>query len=115
MLKAGTETGSLMNHLMSRSAGKPAIGMGATVLAWTDRHAATVVAVSASGKTCTVREDMATRTDSNGMSENQSYTYTPDPNGREWTFRLTSKGWRAADGGPGLLLGERRHYHDFSF
>lgn len=115
MLKAGTETGSLMNHLMSRSAGDAEVGMGATILFWTDRHAGTVTYVSPSGLTCQVREDAVARTDSNGMSECQTYEYTPDPDGRLWTFRRGLKGWRGVNKGPGLVLGERRHYHDFSF
>ena len=44
-MNLGTETGSVMNHLMSRMVrGEPAprVGMGATLLSWTDRHAATV-------------------------------------------------------------------------
>lgn len=115
-LKAGTETGSLTNHLMSRSKQPaPAVGMGVTMLAWTDRHAGTIIKVSPSGKTVVVREDRATRTDSNGMSESQAYRYEENPEGRTVTFRLTKRGWRGTGHGYGLLIGERMAYRDYSF
>jgi hypothetical protein len=113
MMKAGTETGSLINHVMSQSQAsvEPYVGMGATVLMWTDRKAGTVIKVT---KTQVhVQMDIATRTDSNGMSECQSYTYKPDPHGRVGVFRKTKKGWRS--GAWGLAIGIRRHYHDYSF
>jgi hypothetical protein len=101
-----------MNKLMGDSNQPvPVVGMGATILAWTDRYAGTVVAVTP--KSFTVREDTATRTDANGMSEVQSYDYTPNPNGRTWTFRMTKRGWSAK--GTGVALGFRRAYHDYSF
>lgn len=43
-MKLGRETGSLINHLLSHSKEPaPAVGMGATILGWSDRHPATVV------------------------------------------------------------------------
>lgn len=119
-MKLGTQTGSLVNHLMSGHVGGPVpvVGMGATILCWTDRHAATVVKVSPSGKTVWVQEDTATRTDSNGMSEVQTYEYTANPAAPLKAFRLGKHGWReAGSGGKGnaLALGVRRSYHDFSF
>lgn len=113
MLKAGTETGSLVNHVLSGSGTAPKVGDGATILMWTDRHAGTVVKVSPSGKTVTVREDTATRIDSNGMSESQVYEYKPNALGKEWKFRLTKRGWRS--GSTGVLFGTRQAYHDYSF
>jgi hypothetical protein len=45
-MKLGSETGSLVNHLMSsRSNTEPNIGTPATLLSWTDRSAATVTKV----------------------------------------------------------------------
>jgi hypothetical protein len=114
MLKAGTETGSLTNHLMSRQGPvTPEVGMGVTVLYWTDRKAGTIIKTTA--KTITVQEDTATRIDDNGMSEAQQYEYAPDPDGRITVFRLTKKGWRGPGGGPGLAIGHRDAYHDYSF
>ena len=122
MLRAGRDTGSLVNHLMSRGApALPQVGDGATVLHWTDRSAATVVAVRETPKRVfvTVQGDHARRTDSNGMSEMQSYEYTPNPDAPRQTFvfaKLPDGRLRKQLGkGPGLALGRRETYHDFSF
>lgn len=131
-MKLGTQTGSLVNHLYSRAVigqPEPELGMGATLLAWTDRHPATVTDTFLVGKTryVTVQDDDAKRLDRNGMSEAQEYEYTPNPKGRLTTFRRNKDGmweeveWNAGTnrwrkrGGYGLRLGERRKYYDFSF
>ena len=115
-LRLGSETGSLMNHVMAGGTKLvPTVGMGVTVLGWTDRYPGTVILVSPSGKTINVQEDLAVRTDANGMSESQEYAYSPDPHGRIWTFRLGKHGWRGANKGPGLRLGVRERYYDYSF
>lgn len=132
-MKLGTETASLTNHIYSRmTIGQPdpVEGMGATVLAWTDRHPGTIINVTKLASTVIyVREDKATRTDTNGMSECQSYSFEPNPIGRLWTFRQTKTGaWeevvvnqktgrfnKAEGGGYGLRIGEREKYHDYSF
>lgn len=76
-MKLGTQTGSLVNHIYGSSANPvPEVGMGCTVLGWTDRHAATIVEVKSPTKIAVVG-DIAERTDSNGMSENQEYRYSP--------------------------------------
>ena len=131
-MKLGTETGSLTNHLYSRGVigqPEPVVGMGATVLYWTDRHGATItkVWIERGDTYVTTQDDHATRTDKNGMSESQTYEFSPNPNGSEHTFRMsvtgrwqevrknpTTKRWNKTHG-PGLRVGERAHYHDFSF
>lgn len=113
MMKAGTETGSLTNHLYSRVKRlEPKVGMGATELRWTDRKAVTIVKVTPTQ--VHVQYDIATRTDKNGMSENQTYSYESDPSSPVEIFRLTKKGYRSKSGS-GLLIGERDEYYDFSF
>ncbi len=91
----------------------PTIGDGATRIVGSDRHACTVVYVSDSGKTVIVRDDHAERTDNNGMSESQSYIYSPDFAGERTTFRYTKRGWTAR--GQRLSIGERDEYYDYSF
>jgi len=91
----------------------PVVGMGATNMLWSDRHAYTVIAVSASGKTIKVQRDKAIRVDGNGMSESQDYTYETDPTGTIRIVRLTKRGWRAK--GSKFTLGMRMEYHDYSF
>ena len=132
MLKAGRDTGSLTNHLYSRmtkNMPEPVVGMGATLLSWTDREAATIVQVvklKNGGWIVAVTEDTAKRIDSNGFSESQEYEYTSNPDGARTCFRYEDgKGWRQVretdkgrwklTGGKGLLIGAREKYHDFSF
>lgn len=118
-LRAGTQTGSLVNHLLSGSLDpRPALGMGATILMWTDRHPATVIEVNSATR-ITVREDRATRTDKNGMSDSQSYAYETNPYGRVEVYTLRKNGAWVRQGdtmrGQRLSLGHRSEYRDFSF
>jgi hypothetical protein len=71
--------------------------------------------------------DRATRTDNNGLSECQTYTYARAPNGaRHWFRRRKNGAWQEvtrnqasrrwnATGGLGLRIGERQEYRDPSF
>lgn len=132
-MKLMTQTASMTNHLYSRMTKgqpEPEHDMGATIMCWTDRHAATIINVTKLATTVIwVREDKAKRTDKNGLSESQSYDYAPDPAGRLYTFRQRADGsWeqvvvnaktgrlnKVEGGGHGLRIGSRDHYHDFSF
>lgn len=124
-MKLGVETGSLVNHMMADSKQpKPDVGMGATLLHWTDRIAGTVIGVSYGLKGpigFIVQEDRVRRTDSNGMSETQAYEYQPNPDGAEWHFTLRKngawilKGKTPRNAGLAVSLGHRRAYHDYSF
>lgn len=105
--------GSLNNLLAGSSAAVPLVGMGATECLWTDRRAYTIIAISASGKTLTLRADKATRTDSNGMSECQNYTHTEDLDGETVVVRRTKKGWSSKS--RKFVIGHRDTYHDYSF
>jgi hypothetical protein len=53
--------------------------MGATVLMYSDRHAGTIVEVC--GKRLMWQADTASRTDKNGVSDAQSYSYERNPKG----------------------------------
>ena len=110
-MKLGTETGSLVNHVASTSDTVPEVGMGATILMWSDRKAGTIVKVTPTQ--IHVQEDTATRTDKNGLSESQEYTYEPDPKGSIRIFRKTKNGYRWS--GRGLWVGVRQAYHDPTF
>lgn len=134
MMKLGTQTGNVFNHLDSRAVrGEPAlyVGMGATMLQWTDRHAATIIAIKVIRKVtyAIVTRDTATRTDKNGMSESQEYTYSSNPNGTEYIFKKHPKTgfWKEVrmngktgryvqmSTGTGLKIGVRDEYYDYSF
>lgn len=94
-------------------------GMGATVQYWSDRKGATVISVSPNQKTIEVQLDKATRTDKNGMSDQQTYKHARDKNGDIYTFTLRRNGQYVRKGDPSwgltVFVGERRTHHDFSF
>lgn len=113
MMKAGSETGSLINHLYSRGQEVvPMVGMGVTILCWTDRHAGTIVKMTPTQ--IHVQMDSVKRIDSNGMSESQEYKYSRDTYAAVTVFRKTNRGYRSKAGN-GLLIGTREKYHDYSF
>lgn len=123
-LKLGTQTGSLINHVVSSmNDSGPAAGMGATKLYWSDRKACTIVKVfrNKAGKVIRihVQEDHATRTDANGMSDSQSYKFAPNLEAAEEVFTLRSNGAWAPQGsssrGVRLKIGARDQFHDYSF
>ena len=94
------------------------VGMGATMCGWTDRYAGTVISVSETQ--VAVQEDRATRTDKNGMSESQTYAYSPDANGRIFVFtKRKYGGWvergRKMGNGRRVSFGGRSAYYDYSF
>jgi hypothetical protein len=92
----------------------PAVDIGATIHLHTDRYAGTVVAITPSGLTVTVQRDKATRTDTNGQSDSQSWEYECDPKGKLYKFRKTKDGWRSVEGFR-ATFGTRSEFYDFSF
>jgi hypothetical protein len=94
----------------------PVIGMGGTLLYHSDRSPITVIQVLHNGKRLVLQEDKATRTDSNGMSESQSYDYEIDPNGAIHYATLRKDGtYRLVGGKTRVSLGNRSKYYDYSF
>ena len=96
------------------------IGDGVCYTCYTDLYPATVIKVSPSGKTITTQNDRAERLDKNGLSEDQHYAYSPNPNGRQRTWRWSAKrrcfvsnGFRIAQDRNGDFF--RRQYLDPSF
>ena len=121
-----------MTYLHSRAVvGQPVpeVGMGATVLHWTDRSPATVVEVFKIGKAVafTVQEDRATRIDQNGMRDEPDRLLLAEPGG--WQEHVQAARGRPLDrrvAEPadepleqqcrrGRPAGVRGKYHDFSF
>ena len=114
-------TGSFINNMYQDAINTPTpeVGMGATMLSWTDRKAATIIEVSKSGKRITIQPDKSTRTDSNGMSDSQTYTFEPNPKAytTEYSLRKNGRWVRVGDSmtGSSLLVGLREEYYDYSF
>lgn len=110
-----TQFGSITNLLMNNFAPDfPQVGMGCTVLSWTDRNPATIVSVSASGKTFQFTYDSYKRIDTNGWSEVQEYEYTSRPDAPRHTARLTKSG-RYKCKGQTVIVGKREKYSDPHF
>lgn len=96
----------------------PVIGTPCTINFYTDSHPGTVVSVSPSGKTITVRENVVKpgpRAAEIGMGH-QEWIISDELIEGEKTYRLRKDGtYRAAGGGRPLTIGTRRNYHDWSF
>lgn len=96
-------------------------GAPCCVILYSDRHAATIETVKRfkTGKRAgqvreiIVREDTAIRTDTNGMSDAQTYRFERDPNGLTHRFTWSNFAWRSR--GMMLAIGFRAQYYDYSF
>lgn len=101
--------GNLINRILENTNGVPIVGMGATIYWWSDRTPGTVVNVSPSGKTVTIREDDVVE-----WKDHYGVSYRDNPNGRLYTARRRKDGtWKA--GGNGVSFGRRAAYRDPSF
>lgn len=113
--------GNLMNRIAETPAHvRPTVGMGATILYFSDRAACTVIWVSENGKLAEIQEDKAIRLDSNGQSDSQEYRYEPDPDGKRSHISLRKNGKYMLKGGAMkngtvVMLGERDKYYDYGF
>ena len=112
--------GSLVNQLLGTASDLvPVVGMGATKIMWSDRKPYTVVEVI-NTTTVVVQEDDYKRVDTNGMSDSQSYEFSPNPEGIKYTVTRRKNGQWVRKGssmkdGAKFCLGTRDKYHDFSF
>lgn len=135
-MKLGTETGSVMNNIFSRATigqPKPVVGMGATLLGWTDCNAATITKVTEyCGKVyryeIEVTEDKSTVISGSTQDGSADYAYETRPDGYPMTYAFAIKtgewvkvarnpdtGRLIKTGGNGLRIGERDTYRDPSF
>jgi hypothetical protein len=108
----------ISNVMLASTQPEPEIHMAATICDYSDRRPATIVAIERfkSGarkgqvSAVTVSEDIAVRTDKNGMSDAQTYDYTFNPNGARYTFKVGKNGKFN-----GLAIGFRSKHYDYSF
>jgi hypothetical protein len=115
----------VINNILAAStigAPEPEVGMGATLLMWSDRLPYTIVGVERfkSGacagqvKAVLAQRDDTQRVDRNGMSESQEYVFLPNPNRSVERFALRKSGRFEGNGGT-LAIGYRDKFFDFSF
>ncbi len=138
-MKLGSQTGSVMNHLFSRATigqPKPVVGMGCTMLLWSDRSAGTITKVTEIGGSkrwlyeIEVCRDVVTVVAGSSFDGSAEYVYRPSTVSHRYIFRMEREGgaWREvyknlesgkmnliAGGGKGLRIGERDEYRDPSF
>jgi hypothetical protein len=122
--------GSLVNRIQETSGQKDwsdvEVGEGVTCYLWSDRDAYTVVGKPSKG-VLRVTQDDAQRTDSNGLSEHQEYSFTTDWDSEgvlikknrkgQWVeIRLNPETGRYNNvGGYKYSVGHRCRYRDPSF
>ena len=134
-MNIGTQTNSLVNNIYSRmtvGAPAPVVGMAATTLAWTDRHAATVTEVTELKSKVwayeiKVVEDKVMVIAGSTHDGSATFAFVSDPTGYADIYRLDRKTgvWvrmyinpgtdRLIKGRGGLILGRRDHHVDPSF
>lgn len=123
-----------INDILSRSTRnepEPTVGMGATIILYSDRHAATITMVERE-KNGTMRVvvqcDKATVIAGSSQDGSAEYAYEPNPRGiievfqrrpadARWSpvrFNETTRRWNKL-GSHRLRLGEREEYRDPSF
>lgn len=83
-MKLGSQTGSVTNHIISRAVigqPEPVVGMGCTLLGWTDRHAATItfVTIDRGRRILWVKEDRATVISGSAHNGTAQYAYERNP------------------------------------
>ena len=80
-------------------------GQGGCYSIGSDRYPVTIIGWTKSGKTIYYQYADAKRTDNNGMSESQSYEFTPNPNGRVGvaTWRRRTNSFQPKGGRSGYL------------
>jgi hypothetical protein len=134
-MNIGTQTASLVNHMYSRmtvGAPAPVVGMAATTLSWTDRHAATVTSVceldsATHSMQIEVVEDKVVVVSGSTHDGSAEFATVPNPEGDADVYRLERKTGKWVRGHisrqtrrflklpGGLILGTRDHYVDPSF
>lgn len=131
-MKLGTETNSLINHIMSNTvcAEEITVGMGATFLSWTDRHPGTVIEKFVKGAFTYLKirrdvvehvkfecEEVATYEIVDGSDDNfELFRFKTDGSSGFMKVGInpdTGRYVKIGDGG--LALGRREYYYDPSF
>lgn len=90
------------------------VGTGVTINYPSDCYPAHISRISDSGKTFWIKRADYKRTDNNGLSEDQTYEITPNPDAPETMCKRRNNGTWYANGLP-LTIGHARRYDDPHF
>jgi len=107
--------GNLSNRLMENDHDKPEVGMGATELLYSDRHAYTISRVSESGKTFWMKRDKAIPNGCPATEELHDYTYIEQPDEPEVRVNMTKYGWKIQKSTSYVAVGIKDEYYDPTF
>lgn len=103
---------------LAKDAIRPEVGMGATEMCWTDRNPWTVVVVYSENK-CMLQRDKVKAKEGDWQMGHQQWDIEPDPDGVTTIVTRRRNGkWHSVNKpmtSTGFILGERRHYYDWSF
>jgi hypothetical protein len=123
-------TNNLHSNIMHAAvvgAPKPVVGMGVTVLMWSDRHAGTIVEVVSDKEIVFTEDDTVADKTKDCQMGHQNWIHTPDPNGPRRVAKMGKDGrWYVARETPTgrmsiskkctpLAVGYKEHYYDWSF
>lgn len=128
-MKLGTETASVNNWIYSRATigePEPVVGMGATILGWTDRNPATIVETFKVGKTqyIGITADEYKVISGSMHDGSAKYEFATRPDGYRTYYRKRNGRWeetrkndagRWIKAGGGIRIGERAKWYDPSF
>lgn len=94
----------------------PKEGDGATIQVGSDRYPYTIIGIYRNGRNIVLQMDKYTRTDNNGMSESQTYSFERDKDGEIQTATLRKDGsYRLMGSKIPVWIGSRYAYYDYSF
>lgn len=95
----------------------PVVGMGTTIVMFSDRFPAQVVRVSKSGKTCWIREVLSKIVSGSEQDGSATYEYGDvDPSSTEIkVYKSKAGSWRVSGSGRTVWLGKQRRYYDPHF
>lgn len=110
--------GSLINYVWTGyKQPEPEVGVGATLLLWTDRHAYTITKIYSERKIGVKRDKAISIGPSRYSSESQKYYYEYDNTSPEEIFTKRKNGaWKKMNTNHSvLIIGYRDEYYDPSF
>jgi hypothetical protein len=95
---------------------EPEIGMGATIMMWSDRHACTIVQITHNNKRIVIQRDTVVKVADPNHPDQFQYEYQANPEGeilyaskrKDGRYRLMGSKTR-------VCLGVRDEYYDLSF
>ncbi len=106
--------GNLTNRLMERTENQEQeikIGMGATIIMYSDRIACTVIEIKGKCK-AVIQRDKAKCI---GGAYSNEWELSRDENGMKYEIYCRNGVWRVKDSKEKVIIGKRDYYYDYTF